>query len=78
VHDSVWPRPLRRTRRLHGYGLEVLLRLDQDELATFFDAFFDLCGLYGGVYLDTAMVYNRFLGGPPMGRRAKPALPMAR
>jgi lycopene beta-cyclase len=42
VHDAVWPRPLRRTRRLHGYGLEVLLRLDQDELATFFDAFFDL------------------------------------
>ena len=33
---------LRRTRRLHAYGLEVLLRLDQDELATFFDAFFDL------------------------------------
>ena len=35
-------RELRRTRRLHDYGLEVLLRLDQDELATFFDAFFDL------------------------------------
>jgi len=30
-----------------------------------FDAFFDLCGQYEGVYLDTAMVYNRFLGGPP-------------
>ena len=30
-----------------------------------FDAFFDLCGLYEGVYLDTAMVYNRFMGGPP-------------
>ena len=29
-------------RRLQTYGLEVLLRLDQDELATFFDAFFDL------------------------------------
>jgi lycopene beta-cyclase len=38
----VWPRGLRRTRRLHAYGLEVLLRLDQDEMATFFDAFFDL------------------------------------
>jgi uncharacterized protein len=30
-----------------------------------FDAFFDLCGLYEGVFLDTAMVFNRFLGGPP-------------
>jgi uncharacterized protein len=30
-----------------------------------FDAFFDLCGLYDGVYLDTAMVFNKFLGGPP-------------
>jgi hypothetical protein len=30
-----------------------------------FDAFFNLCGLYEGVYLDTAMVFNRFLGGPP-------------
>jgi uncharacterized protein len=30
-----------------------------------FDAFFDLCGLYQGVYLDTAMVFSRYLGGPP-------------
>ena len=30
-----------------------------------FEAFFDLCGLYEGVYLDTAMVFNRFMGGPP-------------
>jgi predicted TIM-barrel fold metal-dependent hydrolase len=30
-----------------------------------FDAFFDLCGLYDDVYLDTAMVFNNFLGGPP-------------
>ena len=42
VWDAVWPRSLRRTRRLHDYGLEVLLRLDQDGLATFFDSFFDL------------------------------------
>lgn len=34
-----------------------------------FDAFFDLCGLYDNVYLDTAMVFNRFLGGPPPIRR---------
>ena len=30
-----------------------------------FNAFFDLCGTYQGVYLDTAMVFNNFLGGPP-------------
>ena len=30
-----------------------------------FDGFFDLCGLYEGVFLDTAMVFNKFLGGPP-------------
>jgi uncharacterized protein len=31
-----------------------------------FDAFFDLCGLYEGVFLDTAMVFNfsKYLGGP--------------
>ena len=30
-----------------------------------FDAFFDLCGIYDSVYLDTAMVFNNYLGGPP-------------
>ena len=32
-----------------------------------FDAFFDLCGLYDDVYMDTAMVFNgsEYLGGPP-------------
>jgi uncharacterized protein len=30
-----------------------------------YDAFFDLCGLYQYVYLDTAMVFSRYLGGPP-------------
>jgi predicted TIM-barrel fold metal-dependent hydrolase len=34
-----------------------------------FDAFFDLCGLYDGVYLDTAMVFNKYLGGPPPMQR---------
>lgn len=42
VWDAVWPRSLRVTRRLHDHGLRVLLGLDQDALATFFDAFFDL------------------------------------
>jgi predicted TIM-barrel fold metal-dependent hydrolase len=30
-----------------------------------FEAFFDLCGVYDGLYLDTAMVFNKYLGGPP-------------
>jgi predicted TIM-barrel fold metal-dependent hydrolase len=30
-----------------------------------FDAFFDMCGIYEGVFLDTAMVFNKYLGGPP-------------
>ena len=42
VWDAVWPRSARVTRRLHDYGLEVVLGLGQDELATFFDASFDL------------------------------------
>jgi uncharacterized protein len=43
-------------------GLQVVVaHAGADE----FDAFFDLCGLYDGVYLDTAMVFNKYLGGPP-------------
>jgi predicted TIM-barrel fold metal-dependent hydrolase len=30
-----------------------------------FEAFFDLCGRYEGIFLDTAMVFNNHLGGPP-------------
>jgi uncharacterized protein len=30
-----------------------------------FEEFFDLCGMYEGVFLDTAMVFNKYLGGPP-------------
>jgi lycopene beta-cyclase len=40
--DAVWTPSMRWTRRLHDYGLEVLLGLDARQLATFFDAFFDL------------------------------------
>jgi lycopene beta-cyclase len=42
VWDAVWPPGLRRTRRLQDYGLEVLLGMPTSELASFFDAFFDL------------------------------------
>jgi predicted TIM-barrel fold metal-dependent hydrolase len=30
-----------------------------------FDGFFDLCGIYEFLFLDTAMVFNKYLGGPP-------------
>lgn len=42
VWDAVWPASMRRTRALHDYGLDVLLRLGRAEIAAFFDAFFDL------------------------------------
>jgi len=42
IADAVWPGWMRRTRVLHDYGLEVLLDLDDDEVRSFFDAFFDL------------------------------------
>ena len=42
VAEAVWPSALRRSRALHDYGLETLLRLDDDEVREFFDAFFRL------------------------------------
>jgi lycopene beta-cyclase len=42
VADVVWTVPMRRTRVLHDFGLEVLLDLDDDDVRAFFDAFFEL------------------------------------
>jgi lycopene beta-cyclase len=42
LHRAVWPPGLRRTRRLHDHGLQVLLRLPPTGVAEFFDAFFEL------------------------------------
>lgn len=42
IHDAVWPRPSRRTRRLHEYGLDVLTRLDDEQTRDFFETFFEL------------------------------------
>lgn len=42
IRRAVWPDPLRRTRHLHDYGHDVLIRLDRDGIQRFFDAFFDL------------------------------------
>jgi lycopene cyclase-like protein len=42
VAEAVWPARFRRSRVLHDYGLELLLRLDDDEVRAFFGAFFEL------------------------------------
>ena len=45
IHESeaaIWPRSLRRARRLHDYGLDVLLDMDAAEIRTFFETFFAL------------------------------------
>lgn len=42
VAEAVWPTPFRRSRVLHDYGLDLLLRLDDDEVREFFGAFFRL------------------------------------
>ncbi len=42
VSDAVWTASMRRTRVLHDYGLEVLLRQDDDEVRAFFGEFFEL------------------------------------
>jgi predicted TIM-barrel fold metal-dependent hydrolase len=61
VGARVFGRLMRRYPRLQV----IVAHSGADE----FDAFFDLCGLYEGVYLDTAMVFNKFLGGPPPMQR---------
>ena len=42
VGEAVWPAEFRRSRVLHDYGLELLLRLDDDDVRDFFGAFFEL------------------------------------
>lgn len=42
VAEAVWPAGLRRSRLMHDYGLELLLRLDDDGVREFFGAFFAL------------------------------------
>ncbi len=39
----------------------VVAHMGADE----FQAFYDLCDEYPNLYLDTAMVFNKYLGGPP-------------
>ena len=57
VGAAAFARLMRRFPRLQV----IVAHAGADE----FESFFDLCGIYEGVFLDTAMVYNGFLGGPP-------------
>ncbi len=61
VNEYVGARLFGRLMRRYPRLKVVVAHAGADE----FDAFFDLCGMYEGVYLDTAMVFNKFLGGPP-------------
>jgi lycopene beta-cyclase len=42
VSRAVWSPAMRRTRVLHDYGLDLLLRLDEDEVRSFFGRFFEM------------------------------------
>jgi lycopene beta-cyclase len=53
IDESMWPRTARRTRALHDFGLQALLRLTPDECAQFFDAFFDLPTPVWSAYMST-------------------------
>lgn len=51
VWDAVWPIAARRTRVLHDYGLDLLVRLDGDATRSFFETFFDLPAAVWSAYL---------------------------
>jgi lycopene beta-cyclase len=57
IGAAVWPLQMRRSRILHDYGLETLLRLDDDDVRAFFDAFFAMS-------LDDIRSYMR-IDSPP-------------
>ena len=60
-NEHVGARAFARLMRRYPRLTVVVAHSGADE----FDAFFDLCALYEGVFLDTAMVFNNYLGGPP-------------
>jgi len=53
--DAVWPVGRRRVRALEEYGLAAMLRMNQVELAAFFDTFFTLPERAWSSYLTGAM-----------------------
>jgi lycopene beta-cyclase len=76
VDAAVWTRPMRVTRHLHRYGLDVLLRLDANDVRTFFDLFFDLPVATWSPYLrvdadprDVATAMRKLFVAAPSGLR---------
>jgi uncharacterized protein len=59
--EHLGARPFARLMRRFPKLNVIVAHAGADE----FDAFFDLCGLYNGVHLDTAMAFSSLLGGPP-------------
>lgn len=59
--EYVGARAFGRLMRRHPRLRVIVAHAGADE----FEAFFDLCAVHQGVYLDTALVFNKFLGGPP-------------
>jgi len=51
IAEAVWPVSLRRTRVLHDYGLEMMLKLDDDDVREFFGSFFALDAAEWPAYL---------------------------
>jgi uncharacterized protein len=60
-NDQVGARVFGRVMRRYPGLRVVVAHAGADE----FEAFFDLCGVYDDLYLDTAMIFNKYLGGPP-------------
>jgi lycopene beta-cyclase len=54
VWNAVWPAAHRRTRELHDYGLDMMLRLDADSISEFFGTFFDLPTDQWSAYMRSA------------------------
>ena len=76
--DAIWPRARRRTRRLHDYGLDVLVSLDAPGVRAFFDAFFSLPVDRWSTYLrsdadprEVATVMTSLFRSAPWGLRRR-------
>ncbi|MFK8026320.1 MAG: lycopene cyclase family protein [Ilumatobacter sp.] len=76
--EALWPAGMRRTRRFHEYGLDVLTGLDDEMIRTFFDVFFSLDERDQGAYLsvdsspaDIARVMTRMFARSPWSLRRR-------
>ncbi len=86
VWDAVWPAAARRTRALHDYGLERMIRFDGAGLREFFDRFFELPTEDWSAYLrvdaapaDVSRTMSRLFRSSswPMRRRLASGNPLA-